>query len=206
MADTPHRVSTILTERDLLTGKAVVEEGSIEDVKFEDFVTFRQLGVADFTVKSQLRNDEEGKASESDDSSITDEGVIRSRVRDMVMNRIDATVARIQIAEESKLHFVLVLFEDGLKGSEDDLVEGDPQVVRRVICTGQFGFNTTAYVLGYSSLTLAIQAMDTLTERCDDADVLLMDEDPHEFVPALRLEQFHAAVVDSDDDSGLAGE
>ena len=48
--------------------------------------------------------------------------------------------------------------------------------------------------------------MDTLTERCDSAAVLLMDEDPHEFVPALRLEKFHAAVVDSEDDSGLAGE
>ena len=206
VADTPHRVSTILTERDLLTGKAVVEEGSIEDVKFEDFVTFRQLGVADFTVKSHLWSESEGKASEHDDNSITDEGVIRSRVTDMVMNRIDVTVARIQIAEESKLHFVLVFFEDGLKGSENDLVEGDPQVVRRVICTGQFGVNTTAYLLGYSSLTLAIQAMDTLTERCDRADVLLMDADAHEFVPALRMEQFHAAVVDSDDDSGLAEE
>lgn len=206
VADTPHRVSTILTERDLLTGKAVVEEGSIEDVKFEDFVTFRQLGVADFTVKSHLRNDAEGKAPESDDNAITDEGVIRSRVRDMVMNRIDVTVARIQIAEESKLHFVLVFFEDGLKGSEDDLVEGNPQAVRRVICTSQFGVNTTAYLLGYSSLTTAIQTMDTLTERCDSAAVLLMDEDPHEFVPALRLEKFHAAVVDSEDDSGLAGE
>lgn len=206
VADTPHRVSTILTERDLLTGKAVVEEGSIEDVKFEDFVAFRQLGVADFTVKSHLRNDEEGKAPEGDDNAIADEGAIRSRVRDMVMNRIDATVARIQIAEESKLHFVLVFFEDGLKGPEGDLVEGNPQVVRRVICTGQFGVNTTAYLLGYSSLPLAIQAMDTLTERCDSADVLLMDEDPHEFVPALRLEQFHAVVVDSEDDSGLAGE
>lgn len=206
VADTPHRVSTILTERDLLTGRAVVEEGSIEDVTFEDLVTFRQLGVADFTVKSHLRNDDEAKAPESDGNSITDEGAIRSRVRDMVINRIDATVARIQITEESKLHFVLVFFEDGLKGSEGDLVEGNPQVLRRIICTGQLGFNTTAYLLGYSSLTLAIQAMDALTERCDSADVLLMDEDPHEFVPALQLEKFHAAVVDSEDDSGLAGE
>ena len=206
VADTPHRVSTILTERDLLTGRAVVEEGSIEDVKFEDFVTFRQLGVADFTVKSHLRNDEEGKAPESDGNCIIDEGAIRLRVRDMVMNRIDATVAQLQSADESKLHFVLVFFDDGLKVSEGDLVEGDPQVVRRIIGTGQFGFNTTAYLLGYSSLTTAIQTMDTLTERCDSAAVLLMDEDPHEFVPALRLEKFHAAVVDSEDDSGLAGE
>ena len=156
VADTPHRVSTILTERDLLTGKALAEEGSIEDVTFEDFVTFRQLGVADFTVKSHLRNDGEAKPPESDGNSITDEGAIRSRVRDMVMKRIDVTVARINITEESRLHFVLVFFEDGLKGSEGDLVEGNPQVVRRVICTGQFGFNTTAYLLGYSSLTLSL--------------------------------------------------
>ena len=206
VADTPHRVSTILTERDLLTGRAVVEEGSIEDVKFEDFVTFRQLGVENFIVKSRLRHGSEGETSGSDGSPIPDEGNIRSRVRGIVLDRIDATVAKIQIAEKAKLHFVLVFFEDGLKGSESDFVEGDPQIARRIIGTGQFGYNTTVYLFGYSTMTRAIQALDSLTEKCESADVLLMDEDPHEFVPALRLEQIHAEVVDSVDDSGLAGE
>lgn len=206
VADTPHRVSTILTERDLLTGRAVVEEGSIEDVKFEDFVTFRQLGVENFIVKSRLRHRSEGETSGSDGSPIPDEGNIRSRVRGIVLDRIDATVAKIQIAEKTKLHFVLVFFEDGLKGSESDFVEGDPQIARRIIGTGQFGYNTSVYLFGYSTMTRAIQALDSLTEKCESADVLLMDEDPHEFVPALRLEQIHAEVVDSVDDSGLAGE
>ena len=206
VADSPHRVSTILTERDLLTGRAVVEEGSIEDVKFEDFVTFRQLGVDDFIVKSHLRHGSEGEACENGDSIINDEGTIRSRVRDTVLDRIDATIAKIQIARDTKLHFVLAFFEDGLKGSESDLLDGDPQVARRIIGTGQFGYNMTVYLVGYSSMTRAIQALDKLTEKCVSADVLLMDEDPHEFVPALRLERIHAVVIDSEDDSGLAGE
>lgn len=204
--DAPHLVSTILTERDLLTGTAIVEEGTIEGVKFEDFVAFRQLGVGDFTVKSHLQSGAEKKLSKHDENLIPDESTIRSRVQGLVTNRIDKTVTHIQRTQETKLHFVLVFFEDGLKGSESDLFEGDLQVVRRIVGTGQFGFNTTAYLLGYSSLSLAINALDRLTERCESADVLLMDEDPHEFVPALRLEQVHAAVVDSKDDSGLGGE
>lgn len=206
MPDAPHLVSTILTERDLLTGTAIVEEGTIEGVKFEDFVAFRQLGVGDFTVKSHLQSGAEKKLSKHDENLIPDESTIRSRVQGLVTNRIDKTVTHIQRTQETKLHFVLVFFEDGLKGSESDLFEGDLQVVRRIVGTGQFGFNTTAYLLGYSSLSLAINALDRLTERCESADVLLMDEDPHEFVPALRLEQVHAAVVDSKDDSGLGGE
>ena len=205
VADTPHRVSTILTERDLLSGKAIVEEGTIEGVKFEDFVTFRQLGVGDFTVKTHLLSDG-AKSEQPKENPIPDEGSIRSRIRGLVLSRIDKTVSQIQRAQETKLHLVLVFFEDGLKGSESDLFQENPQVARRIVGTGQFGFNTTVYLLGYSALPQAIDALDRLTERFGSADVLLLDEDPHEFVPVLQSERFHAAVSNSEDDSGLAGE
>ena len=206
VADTPDRVSTILTERDLLTGRAIVEEGTIEGVKFEDFVAFRQLGVGDFRVKTRLLKGDEKKLPKYEEGAVLDESAIRSRIQGMVLERINKTVAQIRRAQESKLYFVVVFFENGLKGSESDLLQGDLQVVRRIIGTGQFGLNTTVYLLGYSSLSLAIHALDRLTEECESADVLLMDEDPHEFIPALRLERIQAEIVDSVDDSGLAGE
>ena len=206
VADTPDRVSTILTERDLLSGKTVVEEGTIEGVKFEDFVTFRQLGVGDFTVKAHLLSNVGSKSQQPNENSIPDEGSIRSRIRGLVSSRIDKTVSQIQRAQETKLHLVLVFFEDGLKGSECDLVHGSPQVARRIVGTGQFGFNTTVYLLGYSALPQAIDALDRLTDRFGSADVLLLDEDPHEFVPVFQSERFHAVVSNSEDDSGLAGE
>ena len=204
--DSPHRVSTILTERDILTGRAVIEEGAIEGVKFEDFVTFRQLGVDDFTVKATLRQLDDGKTLSEENSFIPDESAIRSRVRGILLNRIDTTVSQMKYAEGSKLHFVLVLFEDGVWGTESDFVERSPQVVRRIIVTGQFGYNSNAYLLGFSSLTIAIEVLDILTKRYKNADVLLVDEDPYEFMPAMQLEKVRSAVLDSEDDSGLTGE
>ena len=205
VADSPDRVSTILTERDLLSGRAVVEEGTIEGVKFEDFVTFRQLGVGDFTVKAHLLSGGD-KSEQPKGNPIPDESRIRTRIRGLVLSRIDKTVSQIQRAQETKLHLVLVFFEDGLKGLESDLLQESPQVARRIVGTGQFGFNTTAYLLGYSALSQAVHALDTLPKRFGSADVLLLDEDPHEFVPLLQSERFHAVVSNSEDDSGLAGE
>ena len=106
---------------------------------------------------------------------------------------------------DSKLHYVVVYLDEEAWIPEDELQGENQKLLRRVIGTGEFGFTTTMYLAGYGTSREAIQALGEFTERFTQAEVLLLNEDPKDFLSSYQAAREQEAVAASIDDSGLAG-
>ena len=205
-ADMPDRVTTILTGRDLQTGKSLFEEARLEDVSQEDLVQLREIGVKNFVVKPSMVPSEEDEAEKlisPEDFEIMQREVA-ARVRKAVLARL-AHMAEKSKQLDNKLHYVVVYLDEDAWISEDELQAENQKLLRRVIGTGEFGFSTTMYLVGYGTSCEAVQALGEFTDRFNEAEILLLNEDPKEFLPSFQATRELEAVAASIDDSGLAG-
>lgn len=205
-ADMPDRVTTILTGRDLQTGKALFEEARLEDVSQEDLVRLREMGVKDFEVKPSTvlaEGDEAERIITPEDFEIM-EREVAARVRKAVLGRLVRLTEQSK-QQDSKLHFVVIYLDGESWISEDELQAQNQKLLMRVIGTGEFGYSTTMYLAGYGTSREAVQALGEFTERFNQAEVLLLNEDPQDFLPSYQVAREQEAVLASVDDSGLAG-
>ena len=85
-ADMPDKLTTIVTERDILRDRAVFENAVIEDVSQEEIVNLRRIGFKSFTlrVRDQLQlHTNEGSEEEHEAPAVTE-----ARVDESLQQRI----------------------------------------------------------------------------------------------------------------------
>ena len=103
------------------------------------------------------------------------------------------------------MHFLVVYLEEESWIPEDELQAENQKLLMRVIGTGEFGFSTTMYLAGYGTSREALQALGDFSDRLNQGEVLLLNEDPQDFLPSYQTACEQEAVLASVDDSGLAG-
>ena len=205
-ADMPERVTTILTGRDLQTGKALFEEATLENVSQLDLVTLREMGVNSFSVKSSelLVAGDEVQAPDNPDDFAAIESDALARVRKAVLERLLIAAEQAK-RQNSKLHFVVVDLDGDSWISEEELATTNQKLLLRFVGTGEFGVNTKKYLAGYESSQEAVDALGDFTERFCQAEVLLLNESPKDFLAAFLAEREREGLLASIDDSGLVG-
>lgn len=205
-ADMPERVTTILTGRDLQTGKALFEEATLENVSQLDLVTLREIGVNSFSVKPSelLVAGDEAQAPDSPDDFAAIENDVLARVRKAVLERLLRAAEQAK-RQNSKLHFVVVDLDGDSRISEEELATTNQKLLLRFVGTGEFGVNTKKYLVGYESSQEAVEALGDFTERFSQAEVLLLNESPRDFLAAFLAAREREGLLASIDDSGLVG-
>ena len=203
-ADMPERVSSIVTDRDLLSGRLIFEEGTIKDVRQADLVALREAGVTNFEVRST--GPREGL--EDNEHVVEDEKVLEleteQRVQHLMLTRLRHATDHIS-KQNGQLHFVVATSNDAGPLFESHLAASEPTVLRRIVASAELGVSVSAYLLGFESARASIQALNRLSELDSPAGVFLMDEDPAALFAEIGQEIGDAVVRDSIDDSGLAG-
>ena len=203
-ADMPERVTSIVTDRNLINGKLVSEEGMIKDVRQADLVALRNAGITNFEVRGTVHPTESSKDSANyiDEESI--ELKIEQRLEGLLLERLES--AADQITQRiGPLYFVVVSSYGENTIFEDRLRESEPSVLRRIVATGEFGVMASAYLVGFESARMAMQTLNTLDIQGTTAGVFLMNQDPAAIFTEIGLEIDDALIQESMDDSGLAG-
>ena len=188
------------------TGKALFEEARLEDVSQEDLVRLREMGVKGCEVKPSMvlpEGNEAEKIISPEDFEIM-EREVAARIRKAVLVRL-SRLAEQSKQQNSKLHFLVVYLEEESWIPEDELQAENQKLLMRVIGTGEFGFSTTMYLAGYGTSREALQALGDFSDRLNQGEVLLLNEDPQDFLPSYQTACEQEAVLASVDDSGLAG-
>lgn len=205
-ADMPERVTTILTGRDLQTGKALFEEATLENVSQLDLVTLREMGVNSFSVKPSelLVGGDKVQAPDSPDDFAAIENDVLARVRKAVLERLLRAAEQAK-RQNSELHFVVVDLDGDSRISEEELATTNQNLLLRFVGTGEFGVNTKKYLVGYESPQEAVEALGDFTERFCQAEVFLLNESPKDFLAAFLAAREREGLLASIDDSGLVG-
>lgn len=203
-ADMPERVTSIVTDRDLINGKLVFEEGMIKEVRQADLVALRNAGITDFEVRGALHLTRPGEDSADfvDERSVELE--VEQRLEGLLLKRLK--FATEQVSEQiDSLYFVVVSSHGESPVFEDHLRASAPTVLRRIVATGEFGVGAGAYLMGFESARLAMQMLNTMSVQETTAGVFLMNQDPAVIFTEIGQEIDDAVVKESMDDSGLAG-
>ncbi|MBL7286392.1 glycosyltransferase family 2 protein [Corynebacterium godavarianum] len=203
-ADMPERVSSIVTDRDLLSGRLIFEEGTIKDVRQADLVALREAGVTNFEVRSSGPR----AGFEDHEHVVEDEKILEleigQRVQHLMLTRLRDVADQIS-KQNRRTHFVVATSNDAGPLFESHLAASEPTVLRRIVASAELGVSVSAYLLGFESSRASIQALNRLSELDSSAGVFLMNEDPAAVFAEIGQEIGDAVVRDSIDDSGLAG-
>lgn len=203
-ADMPERVTSIVTDRDLINGKLVFEEGMITDVLQADLVALRNAGITDFEVRGALHLTRPGEDSADfvDERSVELE--VEQRLEGLLLERLKFVTEQVSEQIDSR-YFVVISSHGESPVFEDHLRASAPTVLRRIVATGEFGVGAGVYLMGFESARLAMQVLSTISVQETAAGVFLMNQDPAVIFTEIGQEIDDAVVKESMDDSGLAG-
>ena len=203
-ADMPERVTSIVTDRNLLDGKLVFEEGKISDLCQSELVELRKAGVTDFEVRGTVLRRDLDEHNEDSIRLKSDEGEIEHRIQSLLLERL--RYAADQLSKQiGQLHFVAVFVSENGAGFEEHLLVNRPSALRRIIATGEFGVSSHAYLLGFKSARMAMRTLNTVLALESSAEAFLMNEVSPTTFAEISREFDDALVNESTDDSGLAG-
>lgn len=142
-ADMPDKLTTIVTERDILRDRAVFENAVIEDVSQEEIVNLRRIGFKSFTlrVRDQLQlHTNEGLEGEHDAPAVT-----QARVDESLQQRI-LTSSRSLHTQDGNVQLSVLYFPDSVEMVAIDAFEGLLQEARKIVSVGEFGYKSSAYI------------------------------------------------------------
>lgn len=203
-ADMPERVTSIVTDRDLISGKLLSEEGKIKDVRQADLVALREAGVTDFEVRGTVHPTKQSKGGVGFIDEKSAELEVEQRVEGLLLERL--RYAAKQLSEEfGPVHYVVASSHGENPACEDHLRTCGPLVLRRIVATGEFGVLMGAYLAGFDSAREAVQTLNTLAVQKAADGVFLMNEEPATIFAEIGKEIEDALIQESKDDSGLAG-
>lgn len=203
-ADMPERVTSIVTDRNLLDGKLVFEEGKISDLRQSELVELRTAGVTDFEVRGTVLRNEPSECDADLTGHRSVESEIEHRIHGLLLERLRN--AADQLSEQLRqLHFVVVFASENSSRLEDHLFASKPSALRRIIATGEFGISSRAYLLGFKSARLAMLTLNNMLDLESSAEAFLMDEAPATTFADISQEIDDALIQETSDDSGLAG-
>lgn len=203
-ADMPERVTSIVTDRDLISGKLLSEEGKIKDVRQADLVVLRDAGVTDFEVRGTVHPAEQSDSGVGFIDEKLVELEVEQRVEGLLLERLRYAAKRLS-EQVGSLHYVVVSSRGESSACEDHLRACGATALRRIVATGEFGVSMVAYLVGFDSARAAIQTLNTLAVQKAADGVFLMNEEPASIFTEVGKEIEDALIQESIDDSGLAG-
>ncbi|GAA1327048.1 hypothetical protein GCM10009592_13480 [Brachybacterium rhamnosum] len=196
-ADLPHRMSYVLEDRNLLTGRAHLEGAALEDVTLADLASFRRSGLLGLQVTATIDIRPENPELDDQDIDLTD---VEQQAEDAIDRSVaTAAAARVDAVIEEHLRKYptgSVLVEHGAdpyhEFVDEKLLEG-AKSARRVVAAGEFGATTCTRIFGYSH---RLNALMNLHERSTNSGgstfALHSREELGGLVQALSPQPIHA--------------
>lgn len=165
IADIPDRMSYVLEDRNLLTGRAHLEGAALGDITLADLAAFRAAGLLGLQVSAVLDVDsvEVGNIEHFDTTDV--EQVAENRVDDSV--HLAAATRVDEVIEEhlSKYPTGSVLVEqaaDPYHEFADDSLLAAAKMARRIVAAGEFGASACVRLYGF---THRLDGLQRLRER-----------------------------------------
>ena len=199
-AEVPDKASSIVEERDLVSGKKLLELGYLNDVSYQDLVNFRlngftnwrfesvepilsthvadQAGGGEETIEcadSPLRSGADWEELESSGLS-----AITVEVESLLEGRVDATLREFRKSyPEGSL--VLRVADGNQLPISADPVEG-ALLSRHLIVAGEFGVAQTAHIFGFGNAQAATEGVQKVAEYPSEFGIWV-----YPFTPAHEL-------------------
>ena len=153
-ADLPDRMTYVIEDRNLLTGRAHLEGAALEDVTLADLAAFRRAGLLGLQVTGTIQlpvTVDELDPSSTDPTDVEElaENAISATVSQAATMRVDAVIEE----HLKKYPTGSVLVEHAAdpyhEFVDEALLEG-AKTARRVVAAGEFGATVCARIYGYS--------------------------------------------------------
>lgn len=181
-ADVPDRMTYVIEDRNLLTGRAHLEGAALEDVTLADLAAFRRAGLLGLQVTGSIRppsNEDELDAATTDPTDVEElaENAIDASVSQAATSRVDAVIEE----HLKKYPTGSVLVEHSAdpyhEFVDEALLEG-AKTARRIVAAGEFGATVCTRIYGYSH---RLNGLTLLHERA-------LRDDPERFTLHTRDE------------------
>lgn len=142
-ADMPDKVTTIITERDVLRDRAVFENAVIEDVSQKDIVNLRRIGFKAFTLR--VRDHLALKAYENLEESHETSAMLQVKVDESLQQRL-LTSIRMLRQQDGKAQLSTLYFPDSVEVVPVEEFEELLLEARKIVSVGEFGYKSSAYL------------------------------------------------------------